>query len=114
MQCNYDFLLHYCLFGASQMLGEFKSFVTGMSTIYLGMGSSTLIWTPCSSFNMGNKLSNSRKRVFGCSQKLSWRKQEILVSLPALWESLETYVKQSQCYWVFVIYHDLICEPFDS
>ena len=69
---------------------------------------------PCSSFNMGNRLSNSRNRVFDCSQKLSWRKQEIPVSPTPLWQSIRTYVKQSRCYQVFVICHDLIYESFDS
>ena len=63
---------------------------------------------------MGNKLSNSRKRVVDCSQNFSWGKQEIPVSLPSLCESLGTYVKQSRCYEGFVIRHDLIYEPFDS
>ena len=38
--------------------------------------------TPSLSFNRGKKLSTSRKRVFDCSQKLSWEKQKIPVSLP--------------------------------
>ena len=77
-----------------------------------------LVWEaqlpPSSSFNMGNKLSNSRKRVFDCSQKLSWGKQDIPVSLLPLRESLRTCVKQIRCYEVFLIHHDLIYEPFDS
>ena len=42
MQYNYDFHLYYRLVDASQMLGEIEDFITtGMSTMCLGMGSST-------------------------------------------------------------------------
>ena len=88
MQYNCDFHLHHWLVDASQMLGEFESFhcnrnVNNVSW-YEKLNSPPPPPHPCSPFNIGSKLSNSRKRVFDCSQKLSWGKQEILVSLPPL------------------------------
>ena len=83
MQYNYDFHLHHWLVDANQILGEFESFHCNRNVDDLSWYGK-LKFPPCSSFNMGNKLSNSRKRVFDCSQKLSWGKQEIPVSLPPL------------------------------
>ena len=41
-------------------------------------------------------------------------KEEIPAFLPSLWENLGNYAKQSWCYEIFVIHHDLRYEPFDS
>ena len=59
-------------------------------------------------------LGSPSSRVFDCSQKYLWRKEEIFVSLPPLWESLWNYFQQSWCCEIFTIYHDFIYEPFDS
>ena len=72
----------------------------------LCMGSRTF----CSSFNMVHKHLNSRKKFFDCSQE-NWCGKE---GFPVSMRKPRTYDKQSQCYEVFSIHHDLIHEPFDS
>ena len=88
-----------------------KVFITkGMAKMGLCMGSRT----SCSSFNMVHKHLYSMKKFFDCSQENWCGKEEFPVSHKGAMRKPGTYDKQSQCYEVFSIHHDLIHEPFDS
>ena len=70
MQYDYDFHLHHWLVEASQMLREFESFHCNRKV-------HNVSWYGKLSFFPGPHL-NSRKRVFDCSQKLSWESRKLL------------------------------------
>ena len=71
MQNNYDFHLHRQILNASEMLGEFKNFCYNRNVQkWSYYGRLNFLPAPLPSFNMMYRLSNSRKRVFDCSQKI--------------------------------------------
>ena len=63
MQYNHGYHLHHQLVDASQMLGKFESFYYNRNV---------QVWEvqlpPSSSLDMVYRLSDSRKRVFDCTQ----------------------------------------------
>ena len=70
MQNNYDFYhLHHYLVDVIQMWGGFKIDLNGGFQCPQCVLVLEAQLPPCSSFDMVSRLSNSKKRVFECSQK---------------------------------------------